>query len=190
MIEGGIREVVREHYVSRWGEPSRQAEFYKGDHTVEVYKWAVAAQNDVGAVLYATLGGSERPVGSLDPEHRVELFTSLLPEEDNIARYLSMLLTSSEPENPHLLHGHSINYQEPIWEGTAVSGFLIVEALSDLFPKLQVDDFHVQFLQAIPLFPSELAFKARYGTDELLALWERNKTPYWSMRRSPVPITT
>lgn len=186
MIDSGIREVVREHYVSRWGQPLREAEFRRDDQTIEVYKWNLEHAPE-GVVLYATIGGCDRPVGPLESEHRVELFTGLLPEEDNVARYLSMLLTSSEPANPHLLDGHTINYQEPIWEGTEVSGFLILEPLTAIIPQLQGDGFHVHFLQVIPMFPTELAFKAKYGVDRLLALWERNKAPYWSMRRRAVP---
>jgi Suppressor of fused protein (SUFU) len=183
-----IREVIRKHYVGRWAEPSRCAEFRRDSRTVEVYKWD-PQQTDEGLVLYATLGGSERPVGPLSPEHRVELFTRLLPEEDNIARYLSMLLLSSAPENPHLLDGHTINYQEPIWEGTEVSGFLILEPRVELIPQLQIGGFHIDFLQVIPLFPSELIFKAKYGVEELLALWEKDEVPFWSMRRNPVRST-
>src|SRR5215475_15686697 len=106
MMDTGIRGVIREHYLSRWGQPSREAEFRRDDQTVEVYKWDLEHAPE-GVVLYATIGGCDRPVGPLESEHRVELFTGLLPEEDNIARYLAMLLQSSEPENPHLLDGHS-----------------------------------------------------------------------------------
>lgn len=189
MIDRGIREVIRELYVGRWGEPSRCAEFRRDSRTVEIYKWD-SQQIDEGLALYATLGGSERPVGPLSPEHRVELFTRLLPEEDEVAQYLSMLLLSSEPENPHLLDGHTVNYQEPIWEGTEVSGFLILEPRVELIPQLQFDDFHVDFLQVIPLLPSELIFRAKYGVEELLALWEKGEVPFWSMRRGPVPGST
>ena len=54
--------------------------------------------------------------------------------------------------------GHTITFEEPLWPGTPMRSLLLARPPEPIIPDLTVDDrVHVEFLQAIPLFDSELA---------------------------------
>jgi len=67
--------------------------------------------------------------------------------------------------------------------------FLVLRPVGDIIAPLELlDGVHVDFLQAIPIFESELAYKAEHGAEALLALWEAKQVPFWDSGRSPVPM--
>ena len=169
-----------------WGEPERAAKFNRGAREVRVLKWA-AAQTGLGVTLYTTVGVSDEPIGPEDTTHRVELLLGLKPEDDRIARPLGVLGLSSDPSNPHLLHGHSVRNEDPFWPGCPFSAFLLAYPTEPLVPDLSINGTHIRFLSVIPVFPSEIAYKAAHSAEELLALWETVTLPFWSLERSPMP---
>jgi hypothetical protein len=79
-----ITDAVRDLYVARWGEPSKNARFNVDEFEVEVFK-SNAKANPEGVNLYATVGASARPMVGRDPNHRVEFFLGLLPARDEVA---------------------------------------------------------------------------------------------------------
>ena len=59
------------------------------------------------------------------------------------------------------------------------------DAALTLAPDLTVDDrVHVEFLQAIPLFDSELALKKEEGAETLLEQWRAGGVPFWNPSRT------
>lgn len=46
---------------------------------------------------------------------------------------------------------------------------------------------HVEFMQAVPIFESELAYKARHGARELLEHWQESGVAFWNPGRVPEP---
>jgi hypothetical protein len=152
-----------------------------------VHKWAPDA-NPEGVALYATDGMSAEIVPGDDPEHRLELFLGLLPEKDDAARPLAMLASYPAREGIALAHGHSVSFPEPLWSHSELHAFLVMRALSEMVPTLRLGNgTHVEFLQAIPIFPSELAFKAKNGAGELVRAWELAGVPFWDPGRKPLP---
>jgi hypothetical protein len=178
---------VEKHYQALWGVPARVAEFAAGTKTVRVLKWS-PEQNHEGVALYTTAGVSEFAIGPLAPEHRVELFLGFAPEEDRIAPSLALLALTSEFANPHLLPGHFVRMQEPLWDSTELSGFVVLTPKQPIIPELADGTIHVTFLQAIPLFASEMDYAARSGTFEsVMALWRERQHPFWDPYRGALP---
>lgn len=177
-----MRAAVREHYLNVWGDPSREACFSRGECTIEVLKWD-AERNPQEVAMYGTLGASERQ----DPEfpaHRMEFLAGFRPELDDIAQALAMLATSEAAVDD----GHTVTFSEPLWRGTRARTFLVLRPPEEIVPPLLLaDGRHVEFLQAIPIFPSELAFKKRNGAEGLLAHWEKRRVPFWDPDRSAEP---
>ena len=179
-------EVLRQHYRNLWGEPSRTAHFTIMSKETDILKWD-AEINPEGVCLYATAGVSEYPLAEYDPTHRLEFFTGLLPAQDAIARPLAMLALSPVIRGTHLAANHTVTFPEPLWGDTDMHGFLVRGPKAEIVPPLALDNVHIEFLQAIPVFPSEVAFKSKHGADALIRAWQEANVPYWDPNRSPHP---
>ena len=46
---------------------------------------------------------------------------------------------------------------------------------------------HIEFLQAIPIFETEIAYKSQEGVDTLLGRWEADRVAFWNPDREPRP---
>jgi hypothetical protein len=180
-----VIDALRDLYRAHWGEPSRQARFEVGEFDIEVYKWAADA-NPEGVALYATIGASARPMVGHDPNHRVEFFLGLVPERDDVASALAALGLYSAREGVALDHGHTVPADGPLWPGTPMRTFIVLRPLSDFLPPLELPDgLHVDFLQAVPLFDAERAFKSEHGAEALIERWEQAGVPFWDPERAP-----
>ena len=178
---------VRDLYIARWGEPSRKAAFRVAGLEVEVYKWDAEA-NPEGVTLYATIGSSAHPMAGRDTKHRVEYFLGLLPPMDAVASPLAALALYSSREGVALSHGDTVPADSPLWPGTDMRHFLVLRPLGDIISPLELTDgTHVEFMQAIPIFESELAYKARHGTMQLLEHWQESGVAFWNPGRPPEP---
>jgi hypothetical protein len=182
-----VIDQVREHYKTLWGQPSRSALFTLQRCRVEIYKWNEDS-NPEEVCLYASIGASLHPLVAADPDHRIEVFTGMLPEQDAIAKPLSMLAMEPGLHRTNLVRGHTVIYPEPLWGGTKMSGFLVLGPVPELIPHLEVSNgTHVEFLQVVPIFPSELRFKKLHGVDALIERWEDADVPFWDPGRAPEP---
>jgi hypothetical protein len=180
-----VVEAVHDLYRAHWGEPSRRARFEFGEFDIEIDKWAADA-NPEGVAIYATVGASERPMMGRDPNHRVEFFLGLAPERDDVASALAGLGLYSAREGVPVDHGHTVPAVRPLWPETQMQTFLVLHPLRDFLPPLELPEgLHVDFLQAVPLFDAERAFKSEYGAEALLERWERAGVPFWNPERAP-----
>jgi hypothetical protein len=182
-----IADLVRKHYAASWGEPSRQALFRDGRSEVEICKWAPDS-NPEGVHLYATVGASIHAMAGVDPNHRVEFFVGLLPPIDDIASPLAALALYPVREKVLLDHGHTVPSDAPLWLGTAMRRLLVLRPVTPIVSPLALGDgVHVEFLQAVPIFESELEYKSQHGIDALLRVWEESRVRFWDPRRRPHP---
>jgi hypothetical protein len=182
-----ITSAVRDIYVALWGEPSRKAAFRVAGLDVEIYKWNAETTAE-GVALYATIGASAYPMAGRDPKHRVEYFLGLLPPQDAVASQLAALGLYSEREGVAVGHGDTVPADEPLWPGTELRWFLMLRPLGGIISPLELPDgMHVEFMQAIPIFESELAYKARHGARELLKHWQESGVAFWNPGRLPGP---
>jgi|SRR5579859_4861213 len=182
-----IPEAVEKHYLERWGKPSRTAEFRRGDRRIEVYKWAAGATSE-GVTLYATVGASRYPMVGMPDGHRVEFFIGLNPERDDIASPLAGLALYGHEEHVAIGHGHTVPVGKPLWRGSEMSTFLVLRPVMEIVPAIHLTDgMHVEFLQAIPVFPSEVAYKSQHKAEDLLERWRAARVPFWDPNRRPEP---
>jgi hypothetical protein len=179
-----IVDAVRDAYLGRWGAPSRTAHFNVDAFEVEVLKWSEDA-NPEGVNLYVTLGASARPANERDGSHRIEFFVGLRPERDGVASPLAALALYPARENVEVDHGHTVPADGPLWLGTEMRRFLIVRQVVEIIPPIESDGLHVELLQAVPMFESELAFKSKHGAEALLSHWKSMGVPFWDPDRLP-----
>ena len=183
----GIKDDVRDLYVAHWGEPSRKATFRAAGYEIEIFKWDAEA-NPEGVAIYATIGSSAYHADG-SSIHRVEYFTGLLPPNDAVASPLAALALYPIREGAELDHGHTVPAAGPLWPGTNMRHFLILRPRNEVLPPLVLSEgVHVEFLQAIPLFESELGWKARYGTNALIEHWSKARIPFWDPGRAPCDL--
>lgn len=181
-----VLEPVRDLYRARWGEPARTARFEVAGFAIEVLKWDADATTE-GVTMYATVGASAWPIVGRAASHRVEYFLGLLPACDDVASAFAALGLYAAREGVEVDHGHTVPAGGSLWPGTGMSAFLVVRPLADFLPPFEMPDAHVDFLQAIPLYESERAFKAVHGAEALLERWERAGVPFWDPRRVANP---
>ena len=56
---------------------------------------------------------------------------------------------------------------------------------AEILSPLVSGQTHVTFLQAVPLYPHERAWKVVNGTDALMRTWQRETVPFWNPNRKP-----
>src|SRR5262249_9382843 len=135
--------------------------------------------------MYATLGASEYPMVGVDPNHRIELLLGFLPELDEIVLPLAMAAMHPYLEKTRFSHGDSITFPEPLWPDSEMYSFLITLPAVEIVPTLTLSDgVHVEFLQVTPVFPSEIAFKAKFGVNSLIERWRKLKVRFWNPHRT------
>lgn len=98
-----------------------------------------------------------------------------------------MLALSPVIRGTHLAANHTMTFPEPLWPGTEMHGFLVRRPIAEIIPPLALESVHVEFLQAIPVFPSEVAFKAKHGADALIRGWHEANVLFWDPDRLPHP---
>lgn len=184
-----IVDDVRDLYLAQWGQPSRTANFRVGEFEVDVLKWN-AETTPEGVNLYATVGASARPTVGRDHLHRAEFFIGLLPAMDAVASPLAALALYSAREQVSVDHGHTVPAEGPLWSGTEMHRFLVMRPISDIIqPLTLVDGTHIDFLQALPIFDAELAYKNDHSAEALLERWEQSQVPFWDPNRRPPPVS-
>ena len=182
-----LRDAVRRHYRSKWGEPARQAEFRVAGLLAEILKWDASVTGE-GVTLYTTVGASDRPIDADRADHRIEFFVGLRPERDEIASALAALALYPARENATVSHGHTIPSDAPFWKGTSMRHFLVLRPLQRIIEPFQFGEgIHVEFLQAIPIFESESSYKVKHGSAGLLDLWKERQVRFWDPERRAEP---
>jgi hypothetical protein len=175
-----VGALLRTHYESMWGAPSRIAKFEFLGNPMEVYKWPPES-TDEGVALYATNGASAAaapPAGV-----RVEFFVGLMPEFDDIASSLS-LLGSYPLQGGTVSAGDTVTLGDPLWPGATVSTFLLVPQTVWLVEPLPLPDgSHVHFHQVLPISASELTLKKERGAIWLLGELNDERIPTWKHQR-------
>jgi hypothetical protein len=180
-----ILKAVRDLYFARWGEPARTASFQVDEFSVDVYKWTAETTSE-GVDLYATVGASAHPTLGRDPLHRSEFFLGLLPGIDAVASPLAALAVYAAREGKVVGHGDTVPSEGPLWPGTEMHRFLVMRPLGDTIQPLTLaDGTHIEFLQALPIFESELANKTDHGAEALVGWWEQLRVPFWDPNRIP-----
>ncbi|MCT9870840.1 suppressor of fused domain protein [Paenarthrobacter aurescens] len=178
-------ESIQDYLLARWGEPTRRAEFEVQGLSVEIWKWAAEVTGE-GVDIYVTLGAKTGHSGGASKAgHRTEFLLGLLPGQDAVASPFAALGLYGQRNGVAVMSGDTVPSAGPLWPGTEMMAFLILDQ-EEIIPKVQLSDgTHVHFLQAIPMHESELAFRRSRGVDALMGWWENNQVPFWESVRGP-----
>jgi hypothetical protein len=161
---------VVDRYVELYGGVTTTFRFVGGVHAVEVLKWSARAATG-GVAIYATV--SDDAIGA----HRTEFSIGLKPEVDRAALLLAGLADYTASSGEALGAGHTVPTDEPLWDGSEMSAFLLVERDTLLGP-LTDSESYVHFLLAIPLFEEERRFKVAHGEAALIAEWRKRQVNF------------
>lgn len=175
-----MRKEVREHYVQRFGEPEREAEFVPPTGpAIEVLKWS-AGQTGEDVAIYSTVGACEALNGSRTKRH--EFFIGFAPEVDEVAEALAEVALEGSGRSRIPGSGDTIKLPFPLWPNTEAMAFLFTTG-DEIIEPLHISDRTVFFMQLVPLFARELSFKKQFGEDRLWQRFQELHVPYWDPRR-------
>jgi hypothetical protein len=179
---GALASAVWRHYQAAWGVPVRRAKFRKEPFTLEIGKWDLIG-TEKGVVVYATVGAG---LVQASGEHRLEVVTGLAPECDAVAGVLASLAVTEGLIR--LAHGSTINFGEPLWDGTGMSSFLVLKE-DQVVEQVSLPDWtHCDFISAIPIFAAEREICEEQGVGLLFAAWERHRVQFWNPTRDPADL--
>lgn len=169
---------IQNHYVRKFGVPCRTAEYTTSTNSVEVFKWN-QSQTDEGVTLYATSGASTY-LG--DSSKSCEFFIGITPEVDDIAEALADVAIEGSGSKQRPVSGDSITLSYPLWSLTEISSFMFTDG-DEIIPPIIIDSRKINFIQLVPLYPSELAFKISHDEESLWKKFQKKNVPYWDSSR-------
>ena len=185
-----ILSLVDAHYSAVLGPTTRRATFRIDSYEADVLKWAADA-NPLRIALYASLGASRERIGGPTAPHRVEFIIGFSPECDDAARSVAMVALDPAIHGSRLGPGQTVSYPDPLWKKTEMRTMLVLRPNFELVPRLDLaDGTHVEFLQLVPLFPTEQEYKQRFGVDQLMKEFEAAHVEFWNPLRSAVELET
>jgi len=183
-----LRKQIKQHYLNRFGRPSREAEFEpKKGPIIEVWKWS-ENQTREGVCIYATIGA----YAALSKNTKsCEFFIGLTPAADGIASALADVALNGVENKKKPSFGDTVTLKQTLWPETSIKTFLFTSGGSEIIEPLVGSTFEVDYIQLVPLYPAELDYKKKYGEDALWERFEQLQTPYWlSSRTSSFSIDT
>ena len=179
-------EILVSHYEEHLGTPARRQTFRRDAATVAVWTWD-PVQSGEGVWLHVSLGASAEL--DADQRHSHEFFIGVAQDPEGVDRRLASLAGYRYDTGIELGPGHTVPADHPLWSNTEMSALLITRPREPIIPDLVLDDERrTVFLQAIPLYRSELAYKTRRGANELIDEFERLQVPFWDATRPCSPL--
>lgn len=167
------------YYVSKYGDPERQAEFISSDgKRVEVYKWN-EEQTGEGVTMYTTVGASES-LGS--GQAACEFFIGMTPAADSIVHALAEVALNGNGSDKAPSSGDTITLAYALWADTDARTFMFTDG-DEVLPPISIRGKKIKFIQLVPLFDSELQYKKEHGEEALWKKFEVNEVPYWDSNR-------
>lgn len=186
------------HLAAVIGEPSGRASVtFLGTEPLDVLRFGpTAGPEGEPLVRYATLGMSRHPMhdpadSAPDPERgpRGELVLTLREPVDDVLRTLAVLAAAPAVEGLVVQPGASVDLQQPLWPGAAVSAVLVGEP-GGLVPDLTLPPpaDPVRFFPLLPMTTHEAAWKRVHGAEALEGRWLAHGTDLRDPRRRGVPL--
>jgi hypothetical protein len=164
---------------ARWGAPDRRAEFTRPPFTVHVLKYLGSSTGE-GVVIYVTATTGPSP-----SDHLFEFMVGLDEARDDIASALAALAVYARE---HAVHsGDTVPADMPLWPGTAMQRFLVMAQREAVVGPFDLDGRHVEYLQAIPMYESEVPAKLRLGAHHFLDELRTQRLGFWQAERMPLP---
>lgn len=184
-----IANEVRDHYVSTFGPPTDSDTIQREGVDVEICRWP--APPGYPGTLVATLGGAAVPSPHPLESHRCEFYALLSPGLPLIGHILADLATYPVSEGARLGDSHTVDFQRPLSDLNDMHQVLLIRPNDDFLPAFasKVSDMHVEFLEVIPVFRSEVVFKQQHGVGALFETWEARKVAFWNPGRAEIDLS-
>jgi hypothetical protein len=165
-------EAVERAVVAALGEPSGRASVaFVGVQTLEVLRFGPGRD---GLVRYLTLGMSRHPMTGAEASAedadgpRAELVLAVREPVDGVLRSLAVLAAMPVVEGIVVRAGAAYELGGPLWPGSAFTGVVTSADAGVGGP--------VEFLGVVPVSPSELAYRRKFGAAALDELWAERGT--------------
>jgi len=156
---------IRTYYESRYGEPDRIARFTtQQGQVLHIYKWR-AEGNPEGVALYATDGARFMQRSG---KSGCEFFIGLLPEVDEIVTAMAEVAVAGNGSQSPPNVGDTVSIPF-LLEGPGSIHTFLFSSGEVIMPRLDNGNESIVFMKLVPLFPSELEFKKKFGEE---ALWD------------------
>jgi len=171
---------IFDHYCAMYGKPAREADYKSPEGTlVQVFKWD-ESQTDEGVTMYATLGANLR-VGNFTES--CEFFIGMTPEADSIVDALAEIALHGNGTTEVPNSGDTTTLAYELWLGTEAKTFMFTDGDELVSPIKNESGKQIWFIQLVPLFEKELAYKKEYGEEALWEKFEETGVPYWDSSR-------
>jgi hypothetical protein len=170
---------IAKYYETKFGKPERHADFHSPDgNKIDIFKWSESQTNE-GVVIYATAGASHI-LG--DTHIGCEFFLGTTQHADEVVYALAEVALHGSGNTAPPTFGDSISLTYNLWQGTEAKSFLFTNG-DEIIPPNQIGLKKLRFIQLIPLFDTELAYKKTHGETALWTKFEELLVPYWSTTR-------
>ncbi|BFN33304.1 suppressor of fused domain protein [Vibrio harveyi] len=171
---------IFDYYRAMYGEPAREAEYKSPEGAlVQIFKWD-ESQTDEGVTMYATLGAN-RNLG--DSTESCEFFIGMMPEADSIADALAEIALHGNGTTDIPNSGDTTTLAYELWSGTKAKTFMFTDGDEIISPIKNEFGKQIWFIQLVPLFEKELAYKKEHGEEALWEKFEESEVPYWDSSR-------
>lgn len=183
---------IHDYYQLKFGEQDQKFEFRAADGcAVDVLMW-LPSKTDLDVVMYATQGAYAWLKGA---ETLCEFFIGLTRDSIGVAEEIaaSMAEVAAEGIGNRMAPdpGDTVLLPDPLWQGTLMDTFLITNG-DELIAPLEAGAAAkkpVRFLQLVPLFGRELAYKQEHGEAAMWDAFEKQEVPYWDAFRAVADLS-
>jgi hypothetical protein len=171
---------IFKYYRSIYGEPAREAEYKSPEgKVIQVFKWD-KNQTDEGVTMYTTLGASSI-LG--DSTEGCEFFIGMTPEADSISDAIAEIALHGNGTKEIPGSGDTTTLAYELWAGTSAKSLIFTDGDEIISPIKNESGKQIWFVQLVPLFENELAYKRANGEEALWEKFEAIKVPYWDSTR-------
>ena len=178
----GTEELIEAHYLKRFGNPWRRALYRTGDTRIQILAWT-PKQTDEEVYIFATIGAYAR-MG--DPTSTCEFFLGLTGCPEGLAESLAEVALDGIGTGGVPASGDTLTLAIPLWQSIAAQTYMFTDGGDAIIPPLEAKETRVEFIQLVPLFRQEAAFKTKFGEAALWEAFEQAAIPYWDPGRAPL----
>lgn len=182
-------KAVDAHYQKHFGAEPEYWSFNDHPDMLGVLEWPTGTSRH-RFHMYATLGLHGMIHGPLNHQHGFELYTCVSSGNDDIRLSFALMSNYLVSEGATVQPGQLVRPTvDPIFKGLDFTSWLMLERVDDFIPPLQLDDGHIIFLDATPVFAEEAQRVKEHGLDGIFEIWDEDPPRLADLNRTlPGPL--
>lgn len=170
---------IAAHYASLFGAAETRHVYKTKTHSFEVLCWS-PQQTGEDVYIFATVGAFATMGLAI---HRCEFFFGLTGQPPGVPGALAEVALDGNGTGGIPSSGDTITLAFDLWEGTGARSFMFTDGGEAIIPPLRKGDVAVDFVQLVPLYADEVAYKKAHGQAALWQHFEANQVAYWDPHR-------